>query len=212
MIKPLSFFLVLLLCFACGKTEQKEEPVSYKPHLTNLEKPIAPVPNDGSFFGHISFGKKDEIHILLPDSTEIIAKQSSPTTRKYYLAIDSFLIFSTKNYQNGFRIFSNDNKALWQINLQEGGIKIEQQGKGMSKNNFEISAQGNILSLTKDQSNEKIGKVVLEQKKAVFYKKDKQVFTIETPTISPAFGILLIDEMGIEEKYAVFAEIFARGY
>ncbi|GAB4128971.1 MAG: hypothetical protein Fur0027_13140 [Raineya sp.] len=211
-MKPFAFFLLLLLSFACGKTEQKEEPVSYKPHFANPEKPIAPIPNDGSFFGYILFDKKDEVHIILPDSTEIIAEQSSPTTRKYYLAADRFLIFSTKNYKNGFRLFSNDNKALWQIDLQEDGIKVKQQGKGMSKNNFEISIQKNGLLLIKDQNNEKIGKVVLQQKKAVFYKKDKPVFTIETDMLSPAFGVLLIEEMGIEEKYAVFAEAFARGY
>ena len=207
-MKFLCLWGVLFFCLACSKPEQKETPVSYKPHLSNPEKPIAPVPNDGSFFGQIFFDKKDKIHIILPDSTEIIAEQISPTTRKYHLAIDSFLIFSTKNYENGFRIFSNDNKALWQVNLKEGSIEILQQG--MSKNKFEVFVQKKTLVLKKDNS--EIGKVVLEAEKAVFYKKDKQLFTIKTDMMLPAFGILLIDEMGIEEKYAVFAEAVARGY
>lgn len=208
MIKYLMLFYAFFLFFACGKTEQKETPVSYKPHLSNPEKPIVPIPNDGSFFGQIFFDKKDKIHIILPDSTEIIAEQSSPTTRKYHLAIDSFLIFSTKNYENGFRIFSNDDKALWQVNLKEGSIEIWQQG--MTKNKFEISVQKKTLFLKKDNS--EIAKVVLEAEKAIFYKKDKQVFSIKTDKLLLAFGILLIDEMGIEEKYAVFAEAVVRGY
>ncbi|MFN3316834.1 MAG: hypothetical protein ACK40K_08480, partial [Raineya sp.] len=168
------------------------------------EKPIIIVPNDSSFFGQIVFDKKDRIHIILPDSTEIIAEQISPTTRKYHLAIDSFLIFSTKNYENGFRIFSNDNQALWQITLKDTNVEVQQ--KGMSQNKFEIVLKKNTLLLK--QENKEVAKVVLEQEKAIFYRKDKQVFSIKTDKLLLAFGILLIDEMSIEEKYA----IFARGY
>jgi hypothetical protein len=52
----------------------------------------------------------------------------------------------------------------------------------------------------------------LEGEKTIFYKKDKQLFSVQTDKMFPAFGILLIDEMGIEEKYAALAEAVARGY
>lgn len=208
MNKILFICCVGLLWVACENKDSQETPANYKPHLSNPEKPIVPVPNDSSFFGQIAFDKNNKIHILLPDSSAVVAEQVSPTTRKYHLAEDAFLIFSTKNYQNGFRIFSNDDKALWQINLNERSIEIWQQG--MSKNKFEVLVQKKNLSLKKE--GDEIGKVILEGEKAVFYKKDKQLFTIKTDMMLPAFGILLIDEMGIEEKYAVFAEAVARGY
>jgi len=203
-------FLIILptLLFACSSSKEKETPVTYKPRITDNQKPIVPVPNDGSFFGKISFEKNNKINILMPDSTEIIGEQSDPTTRKYRLAQDNFLIFVIKNTKKGFQIFSNDNKALWQVSLQNDKITISQ--KGMSKNEFEILIEKKNLSLRQNDS--EVGKVVLEGEKAIFYKKDKQLFSVQTDKMLPAFGILLIDEMGIEEKYAALAEAVARGY
>lgn len=208
MKKNLFILFAFLGVLSCEKTQEKETPATYKPNLSNPEKPIIIVPNDSSFFGQISFNEKDRIHIILPDSTEIIAQQTSPTTRKYYLAIDTFLVFSTKNYQNGFLILSNENKALWQITLKDTSVEVQQ--KGMNQNKFEILLKKNTLLLK--QENKEVSKVVLEQEKAIFYKKDKQVFAIKTDKLLYAFGILLIDEMSIEEKYAIFAETVARGY
>lgn len=208
MKKFLIFCCFVFAASACQTSETQETPVSYKLSSKNLDKPIVPVPNDGSFFGKISFDQNNKIYITLPDSSEIIAEQVSATTRNYFLKTDKFLIFSTKNYENGFRIFSNDNKALWKISLKKAGIEVHQQG--INDNKFEISMQKQNLLL--QQKGMEIGKAVLENGKAVFYKKDKQLFTIQTDAISPAFGILLIDEMGIEEKYAIFAETIARGY
>ena len=200
--------MLTLLLLACKNAENKETPVNYKPHILDKQKPIIPIPNDGSFFGKISFEKDNKVHILMPDSTEIIGEQSNQSTRKYHLAEDNFLIFVIKNVEKGFLIFSNDNKALWQVSLQDDKIVILQ--KGMSKNKFEVLVQKKNLSLR--QNGNEVGKVVLEGEKAIFYKKDKQLFSVQTDMMLPAFGILLIDEMGIEEKYAVFAEAVARGY
>jgi len=200
----ISFFLLL----ACDNPEEKDVPVNYSPRVLDGQKPIVPVPKDGSFFGKISFEKDDKIHILMPDSTEIIGEQSNPTTRKYHLAQDTFLIFVIKNVEKGFQILSNDKKVLWLVSLQDNKIAVLQ--KGMSKNQFEVLIQKKNLSLR--QSGSEVGKVVLEGEKAIFYKKDKELFSVQTDKMLPAFGVLLIDEMGIEEKYAIFAEAVARGY
>lgn len=206
--RALYFIMFIAWLWACESAEDRETPVNYKPRLLDMQKPIIPVPNDSSFFGKISFQKDNKVHILMPDSTEIIGKQANQTTRKYHLAQDTFLIFVVKNVEKGFQIFSNDNKALWQVSLQDDKITVLQ--KGMSKNTFEVLIHKKNLSL-RHNSNE-VGKVILEGEKAVFYKKDKQLFSIQTEVLLPAFGILLIDEMGIEEKYAIFAEAVARGY
>lgn len=202
-----AIFFFAALFSSCKEFEDQETPVSYKPNIFEKQKPIVPVLKDGSFFGKISFEKDNKVHILMPDSTEIIGEQTSQTTRKYYLTQDTFLIFVVKNIKKGFQIFSNDNKALWQVSLQDDKITILQ--KGMSKNKFEVLVQKKNLSLR--QNGNEVSKVILEGKKAVFYKKDKELFDIQIDTMLPAFGILLIDEMGIEEKYAVFAEAVARG-
>jgi|JI8StandDraft_2_1071088.scaffolds.fasta_scaffold14631_6 hypothetical protein len=209
----------IFLCFvvsvvvSCSNSRQKdpkkteEKAVEYTPRLKSPEKPIIPKA-DSTFLGQIQFLKDDAISITLPDSTIIIAKQTSPTTRKYQIAKDSFLIFSTKNYAKGYKIFSNDNKALWAVKMNPKAIEITQEN--FDRNLFVISIQEK--ELTVKHKNIELGKVVLQENKVIFNKKDKKIFEIDSEQLLPAYGILLIEEIGIEERYALFAETLARGY
>jgi hypothetical protein len=199
--------------FSCSSSNRKdikkteEKAVKYTPRLKNSEKPIIPKA-DSTFLGQIQFLKEDAISIVLPDSTVIIAKQTNSTTRKYQIAKDSFLIFSTKNYEKGYKIFSNDNKALWSVKLNSQNIEITQEN--FDRNLFEIRIQKEELIVS--HKNIELGKVTLKDNKVVFTKKDKKLFEIDSEMLLPAYGILLIEEIGIEERYALFAETLARGY
>lgn len=209
----------IFLCFiasimvSCSNSNQKdtkkteEKAVKYTPRLKNSEKPIIPKA-DSTFLGQIQFLKEDAISIILPDSTVIIAKQTNPTTRKYQIAKDSFLIFSTKNYEKGYKIFSNDNKALWAVKMSSEAIEITQEN--FDRNLFVIKI--NKDNLVVQHKNIELGKVVIQDNKAIFSKKDKKLFEVDSDQLLPAYGILLIEEIGIEERYALFAETLARGY
>ncbi|KOY85685.1 hypothetical protein AD998_05535 [bacterium 336/3] len=206
-------FFVVSIMVSCSNSKQKdskkteEKAVKYTPKIKDFEKPIIPKA-DSAFLGQIQFLKNDAISIVLPDSTVIIAKQSNTTTRKYQIAKDSFLIFSTKNYAKGYKIFSNDNRALWAVKMGSESIEITQEN--FDRNLFEIRVQKDELLVR--HKNIELGKATLKENKVVFTKKGKKLFEIDSDVLLPAYGILLIEEIGIEERYALFAETLARGY
>jgi len=204
------FFVILLLGACSNKKDPKkneETAVKYTPRLKNPEQPIIPKA-DSAYLGQIQFLKDDAISITLPDSTIIVAQQVNATTRKYHLAKDTFLIFSTRNYKKGFKIYSNDNRALWSIQLKDQSIEIMQEN--FEKNLFEVLVNKDNL-MVRHKTTE-LGKVLLESNKAIFSKNSRKLFEISADTLLLAYGILLIEEIGIEERYALFAEVLARGY
>lgn len=206
-------FFAVSIMFSCSNSNRKdskkaeEKAVKYTPKIKDFEKSIIPKA-DSTFLGQIQFLKNDAISIVLPDSTVIIAKQSNATTRKYQIAKDSFLIFSTKNYAKGYKIFSNDNRALWAVKMGSESIEITQEN--FDRNLFEIRVQKDELLVR--HKNIELGKATLKENKVVFTKKGKKLFEIDSDVLLPAYGILLIEEIGIEERYALFAETLARGY
>lgn len=207
----LQYIFILLtisvLLSSCNNSKPQETPVVYNPQISKPDAPIIPKA-ENAYLGAIQFEKDDAITITLPDSTVIVAKQADATTRKYHLAKDTFLIFSTKNFQKGFKIYSNDNKALWQASLKKQGIEIKQEG--FDKNIFQIVLHHNEITLR--HKDKEMGKVYFENGKSVFKKNDKKLFEISSDKLLPSFGILLIEEIGVEERYALFAEALARGY
>lgn len=212
-MKNYIFLFLSLNMLACSSkkntNELKEAPVKYQTRLKNPEKAIVPQASNKVYLGAIQFEKDNLIKITLPDSTLVVAKQKNSSNRQYFLAKDTFLIFNIKNLVKGFEVLAKDNKKLWTVTFDDKKIKIAQAD--FDKNSFDIELHQE--SALVKQKEKLLGEVKSEDKKIALYNtKKEKIMYLDFSELYPSLGVLLIEDIGVEERYAIFSELLARGY
>ncbi len=127
--------------------------------------------------------------------------------RKYYDG-EGEKVLEVKNYagEDRFKVRTAEGAELWKVNWYPRKVKIKGEEKGVV---YEIKRKDD--KLTVDANEETVGEIKLQAESNLLQIGiDRSLYEINTDRRSMAFGVLLLEEITPQERYAIAAELLAR--
>ncbi len=125
--------------------------------------------------------------------------------RKYKNESGIFLA-EVKFKKDAFKLRTESAKLLWKIKIYDDKIKISDNEE--NKNPYQIKLSGDKAKVKKNDI--EIGRIKLNKEKGVVeISSETMSFTIESDKIKLAYGVLLIDEIPLTNRYIIMAELLS---
>jgi HSP20 family protein len=122
-----------------------------------------------------------------------IVKRNSSLLNNFPTLFDDFLNRDIFNW--GLTNFSNTNSTIPAVNIKEtsGNYEVEMAAPGMTKKDFKVQLEGNMLTISSEKTNEKEEKDDVRYTSREFsYQSFSRTFTLQKD---------VVDTEGIQAKY-----------
>lgn len=204
----LSFFIV-----ACESQNNNTKQYNDKTHTStqtgdNILTPDHSTPNsppleikfNDKVFGTISSWNENETSINA--NHQIITGRLSKNEKTKYYDPSGDVIAEIKYKETGFKLRKPDGALLWKIKVKDNKIKISNNAG--NKNPYEIKKKEGKYKIKRVE--QELGKVTFDGNE-VKIKTGKGVFQLTSNVDSYAYGVLAIDEISVEHRLIIMAEL-----
>lgn len=168
-------------------------------HTTPNNPPLEIKFNDKAF-GIINSWNENETSISA--NRQIITGRLSKNDKTKYYDPSGDVIAEIKYKETGFKLRKPDGTLLWKIKIKDNKIKISDNAE--NKNPYEIKKKEGKYKIKRMEQEQ--GKVTFDGNK-VKIKTGQGVFQLTSNADSYAYGVLAIDEISVEHRLIIMAEL-----
>ncbi len=196
------FFIALsFTLLSCGSTENQQGATTTE---NKSEATIYEVKRDNVLVGKVAIYSDNSIQVECNNRTFV--SEMKGDKRKY--SVDNEVWYEIKFKDEGFKLRSPDGKLLWKMKIAEDKIKISDNEENTNPYELKLK-EDNRCKVVRDEV--ELGNARWNaETKTMEIESEEGKFTVSSPVFYSAFGVLLADELVLEQQLIIVAELLVR--
>lgn len=197
------FLLLLVSFFACTNSQQEHEELNTP---SNTIKSSILIKNQtGESIGHINVSN---LHEFSMDLAQVQLLGTLKGDKRRYSQNGKLLGAVKYNHDDALKLKNNEDELLWKIKFKEDKIKF-QKAEEAQEPLYVLKIKDQKIKVLKGENTE-IGSIELKND-VLNVMGNTSNYTIQYNKLSPAFGVLLMDDFSNTDKAIMIAELLAKG-